>query len=64
MCDPFLEILMKMQPYQGLTPIFKLTSQVASDNLDVSTISVCLLAKIASGNWEPSGKTEFLLVYG
>lgn len=35
--------------FQGLTLTFQLTSQEASDNLNVTTISVCLPAKLASG---------------
>lgn len=46
----------------GLNTNFQLTRQVASDILDVMTISVCLQAKLASGNKKPLVKTEFLLV--
>ena len=49
---------------QGSTPTFQLTSQVAGDILDVTTMSVRLLAKLASGNRKPPPKTEFLLVCG
>lgn len=35
---------------------------MASDNLDVATILVCLLAKLVKGNWKPQAKTEFLPV--
>ena len=49
---------------QGSTLTFQLTSQVASDNVDVTTISVCLPAKLANGNRKSPAKTEFLLVCG
>ncbi|PFX16681.1 Ubiquitin-protein ligase E3B [Stylophora pistillata] len=49
---------------QGSTPTFQPSSQVAGDNLDFITISVCLLAKLASGNRKPLAKTEILLVRG
>ena len=50
--------------WQGSTPTFQLkASQVASD-LDVTTISVYLLDKLAGRNRKPLTKTEFLLVCG
>lgn len=49
MQGPFYQIAV-----QGLTLLtFQLTSQVASDNLNVTTISVCLPAKLACGNRKP-----------
>lgn len=60
MQGPFYQIAV-----QGLTLLtFQLTSQVASDNLNVTTISVCLPAKLACGNRKPRAKTEFLKVCG
>ena len=37
---------------------------MASDILDVKTISICLPGKLASGNKKPPAKAEFLLVCG
>lgn len=48
----------------GLKTNSQLIGQVASDNLDVTKVSVCLLARLASGNQKPLGKTEFLLFFG
>ena len=53
-----------MLTVQGSTLTFQLPSQVASDILGVTKISVCLLAKLGSGNRKPPTKTEFLLVCG
>ena len=50
--------------FQGSTLTFQPTSQVAGDILDVTTMSVRLPAKLASGNRNPQAKTEFLLGCG
>lgn len=49
---------------RGSTLTFQLTSQVAGDNLGVTTISGRLLAKLARGNQKPPPKTELLPVCG
>lgn len=48
-----------LHQFQGSTLTFQLTSQVAGDILDVMTISVCLQAKLASGNQKPLAKLNF-----
>ena len=52
--------LKQVRLHQRSTLTFQLTRQVASDILDVTTISVWLLAKLARGNRKPLAKTEFL----
>ena len=59
-----MQIKNKNSLSQGSTLTFQLPSQVASDNVAVTTISVCLLSKLASENRKPPAKTEFLLVCG
>lgn len=53
----FASRVLKFDYDQGLTLTLQRISQVASDILDVTTISVCLIAKLASGNRKSLAKT-------
>ena len=63
--NPLLPLSVKMNNLtfnQGSTLTFQLISQVASDNLDVTTISVCLTNQTGSWKLKTLAKTEFLIV--
>ena len=50
--------------YQDSTLTCQITNQVANNNLDVKKISLCLPAKLASGNRKLPAQTDFPLVCG